>query len=77
MDVMLERCDWSNILGLDDAEHYKQDSAWFQVYYTVTAKRFDKWTDELLYWITLSIYNSACFDLRDKLLPKHLNCIMT
>ena len=48
MDVMLERCDWSNILGLDDDEHYKQDSASFQVYYTVNCKRFDKWTDELL-----------------------------
>ena len=34
--------DWLNILGLDDAEHYKQDSALFQVYYTVNAKRFDK-----------------------------------
>ena len=48
MDVMLEWCDWSNILGLDDDEHYKQDYAWFQVYYTVTSKRFDKWTDEIL-----------------------------
>ena len=27
MDVMLERWDWSNVLGLDDDEHYKQDSA--------------------------------------------------
>ena len=48
MDVMLERSDWSNILGMDDDEHYKQDSASFQVYYTVNCKRFDKWTDELL-----------------------------